>query len=100
MDDKSKDVIKTSTVGKTMTSPVGGRRKKRSASGEVTGKECPKKFARISEELCLHYHEVESTFESSKAYCERMDSELFTFTDSSEATKVWNWLGNYFAKKI
>ena len=62
-----------------------------------SGKECPKYFEKVSEQLCLHYNETKSNFKVSKAYCQRkaVESELFGFTDSKEASKVWDWLGRY-----
>ena len=80
-----------------------GRRKKRSTQATEIKYGCPENFTKVSEDLCLHYHEdstgqgIASTFDESKAYCQKKDNgaSLFYFLNSAEASKVWEWLGKY-----
>ena len=77
---------------------TGLQRKKRNVADKHNAKMCPKDFEKVSEEMCLHYSEIESTFEASNAYCPNKaeDAKLFSFTDSAEAESVWKWLGNHY----
>ena len=56
--------------------------------------------------MCVYSHNgtdgksIPLKFEDAKTLCKDKKASLLYFANEAEATKVWEWLGNYFAVSV
>ena len=68
---------------------------------------CPTNYDRITDskiDICLRFGKLDDTekdlvanYDDAKKHCEQDNAKLLYFLDSSEALKIWKWLGAYIS---
>ena len=78
-----------------------GRSKRAASSSEEPKYGCPKDFTKVTEYMCLYFHNNSDgiatplKFEEAKTFCTDKDEKatLLYFANAAEAKTVWDWLG-------